>query len=75
MATKQTPAREDKVTLTLAGDATQVEEAFERVGKAAAAVAKRVPPMSEGTREELERTGTATCPFTGRKLTRADLPQ
>lgn len=25
--------------------------------------------MSEGTREELERTGTATDPFTGEKLT------
>ena len=31
--------------------------------------------MSEGTREELERTGQATDPFTGRKLTRADLPK
>lgn len=29
--------------------------------------------MSEGTREELERTGKATCPFTGRALTRDDL--
>ena len=31
--------------------------------------------MSEGTREELERTGHAVDPFTGRKLTRADLPK
>lgn len=30
--------------------------------------------ISEGTREELERTGKATSPFTGRKLTKADLP-
>ena len=30
--------------------------------------------MSEGTREELERTGKATDPFTGAKLTKEDLP-
>jgi hypothetical protein len=29
--------------------------------------------MSEGTREELERTGKATDPFTGEKLTKDDL--
>jgi hypothetical protein len=29
--------------------------------------------MCEGTREELERTGSAVDPFTGRKLTRDDL--
>lgn len=29
--------------------------------------------MSEGTRDELERNGFATCPFTGRKLTKEDL--
>jgi len=29
--------------------------------------------MSEGTREELERVGKATDPFTGEKLTRDDL--
>lgn len=29
--------------------------------------------MSEGTREELERTGKATDPFTGEALTRDDL--
>jgi hypothetical protein len=29
--------------------------------------------MAEGTREELERTGEATDPFTGRRLTRDDL--
>lgn len=31
--------------------------------------------ISEGTREELERNGEATDPFTGKKLTRADLPK
>lgn len=30
--------------------------------------------MSEGTREELARTGKATDPFTGEKLTKEDLP-
>jgi hypothetical protein len=30
--------------------------------------------ISEGTREELERTGKATSPFTGKPLTEADLP-
>lgn len=29
--------------------------------------------LCEGTREELERTGKATDPFTGRALTRDDL--
>lgn len=29
--------------------------------------------LPEGTREELERTGVAVNPFTGDKLTRADL--
>lgn len=30
--------------------------------------------MCEGTREEIERTGTAVDPFTGATLTRDDLP-
>lgn len=30
--------------------------------------------ISEGTRQELEDRGEATDPFTGRKLTREDLP-
>lgn len=31
--------------------------------------------ISEGTREELERTGKATSPFTGKPLDRSDLPK
>lgn len=31
--------------------------------------------MSEGVRQEIELTGQATDPYTGKKLTREDLPE
>jgi carbamate kinase len=44
--------------------------------QAAARAGQTIGPkyMSEGTREEIERQGWSTDPFTGRKLTRDDLP-
>jgi hypothetical protein len=46
------------------------------LAQAAARAGLTVGPrhMSEGVREELERVGHAVDPFTGAKLTRADLP-
>lgn len=47
------------------------------LAQAAARAGMTVGPkhMSEGVRDELERVGHAVDPFTGAKLTRADLPQ
>jgi hypothetical protein len=42
---------------------------------AAPAVREASFGLSEGTREELERTGHAVDPFTGKTLTRDDLPK
>lgn len=48
----------------------------DNAGNAAANPRKPEEPsfgISEGTRDELERTGKATSPFTGKPLTRDDL--
>ncbi len=50
----------------------------DEAGNAAANPRKPVEPsfgISEGTRDELERTGKATSPFTGKPLTKDDLNQ
>jgi len=63
-----------RVEAEAAGDTAAVE-ATEDTAAVEATPARKGPSfgMSEGTREELERTGHAVDPFTGRALTRDDL--
>lgn len=55
----------------------EVQDLADKLAEAGVVAAYKPPSprfgMSEGTRDELERTGKATDPFTGAKLTRDDL--
>jgi len=58
-------------------DAAKDEKAYRRPGVVSSPADPKdvkAPFLSEGTRLEIEETGTARDPFTGRDLTKKDLP-
>jgi len=59
-----------------AGEVALLAEILAELVKAPEPAKRRGPRfgMCEGTRDELVRLGTAVDPFTGARLTRADLP-